>query len=1003
MSTTLFPSEVKQNTFKSFDDFKKFVRDAFINDSGIDPDLFDACIEFHEDLEFDDGHEASYPIHEELNWKKIRFGRKATEPFYAALLKNEDGTTWQAILSLWDESKNRPYKYLAPTGNGDRVFLPPVPPLIRKRITSRYGVDVPIEGSFWKWLETQDKLPRILTEGGKKGLAGLSLGYVTLALYGCSSGAPAKDKEGQRIAPKPIPDLSRFAIEHTIWLFALDRDEKESAKTAVSFGKKRLAVALQKETSKCFCEDIFWKPDQGKGLDDLVVKSGSGAFDGAYNRALQRLEKQFSKDGLIIQSKNETAKKPPADKIAQKIADDYKQLLKFDNEAGRWMRYEADFPGTWSQETDDFIQSIVYKILVSEGIEGFDANYVSSTTKLLKNELIERKWEEVSPVQFLPFRNGVLELSTGKLLRHSPQYRFTWQLPREYSVVSGVWNKIDAFLTHLAADNQEIKNLLICFANAVIKGRCDLQKFLHLIGLGGTGKGSYGRLLISLIGRQNVHSTTMDEWCQNRFEPANAYGKRLVVFADEDKQTGKLGKFLSLTGQDELRSEEKNKKAFPYRYEGMVLVMSNFPIFMGDSASRVKRRVITVPCNNPVAQVNSKLEVELEAELAAFTNYLLSLSDEYVTKTLDGVKDISLCTLEFWENRMRVDSIAAWLNQHVIYDVTATIAIGSDRLEGEDGANLQTLFGSYNRYLRKAGGNATSHKNFSPNLLELCQSILGWTVRRQVAKTGKYVQGLRLRIAGDDDDIPTYDYILMQQVASEAVDNAKKIISADIAIQPSPLPKAIQDMHPEPSPEPSPLPSPLPSPDKKAEKICSNAVVAESDNSELKSEQSTGDGRGDGSGDGSESLPNKESDGCDGSTAISAEIFLNQSRGFQIPTVKVKFASPLGDVKAIATPAANGQYSFHLIYPGDKQDELITQNCSNDETATKFIKKRVGNWKKGLKFSVQQLGEDDYIWIENCKCISIPDVRAHRLQWVFDTPAGDRIWVTGDNEFRLMS
>jgi len=146
---------------------------------------------------------------------------------------------------------------------------------------------------------------------------------------------------------------------------------------------------------------------------------------------------------------------------------------------------------------------------------------------------------------------------------------------------------------------------------------------------------------------------------------------------------------------------------------------------------------------------------------------------------------------------------------------------------------------------------------------------------------------IRLRITGDDDDIPTYDYILMQQVASEVVDNAKKLISNNIAVEPSPLPKAIQDIRPEPSPEPSPLPSPLPSPDKKAEKICNQTVVAASDNSELKSEQSTGDGRGDGSGDGSEPLSGKESDGCDGSTAILSETISNQSRGFKTATVKL--------------------------------------------------------------------------------------------------------------------
>ncbi len=272
----------------------------FVNDSAIDMVLFDACIEFHQDIEIDYGNEARYPIHEELGWNYTRFGKQAKEPLYAAFLKNESGTTWQVIVSIWDEEKQRPYKYFAPKGNGDKAYLPPIPPLIRNRISARYGVDVPEDGSFWKWLESQEKIPRIITEGGKKSLCGISSGYIVIALYGCNCGAPSKDNNGNKTNPKLIPDLSRFAVEHTIWLFALDRDEKQATKTTVSFAKKKLTKALQNDTGNCFCEDIFWKPEQGKGLDDLVVKSGSGSFDGAYNRALIRLEKQFKKSGLIV-------------------------------------------------------------------------------------------------------------------------------------------------------------------------------------------------------------------------------------------------------------------------------------------------------------------------------------------------------------------------------------------------------------------------------------------------------------------------------------------------------------------------------------------------------------------------------------------------------------------------------------------------------------------------------------------------------------------------------
>ena len=288
MNSTSKIATPTRNKFESFDEFQSFVREAFIKGSAIDSELFDACVEFHQDVEFDYGHEVSTPIHEALGWDFKRFGHYANENLYAAFLKNEDGSIWQAVVSLWDEEKQRPYRYLAPKGNGDRVFLPPVPPFVRKRIGDRYGVEIPDHGSFWEWLENID-IPRIPTEGGKKGLCILSLGYVPLTLYGCFCGAKAKDELGNEVNPYLTTDLERFASPDSKWLFAFDRDEKQKAKLDVAHGKKKLRLALS--AAGGFTEDIIWKSEHGKGADDLVVNGGSGAFDAAYHSAIAKLER----------------------------------------------------------------------------------------------------------------------------------------------------------------------------------------------------------------------------------------------------------------------------------------------------------------------------------------------------------------------------------------------------------------------------------------------------------------------------------------------------------------------------------------------------------------------------------------------------------------------------------------------------------------------------------------------------------------------------------------
>ncbi|MBW4644767.1 MAG: DUF3854 domain-containing protein [Goleter apudmare HA4340-LM2] len=743
-----------RNKFDSFNDFQEFIGNSFIEGSGIDPILFSDCIEFHQDQEFYDGGEVVTPIHDALNWTFTRFTQKVKEPMYAAFFVNEDGSVWQAIISEWDEERQRPYRYLAPKGNGDKVFLPPVPTAIRKKIGQRYGVELPTDGSFWEWFRNSElDIPRIVTEGGKKGLSLLTHGYVPLSLYGCDSG-------GQK---ELIPDLRQFNKESGMWLLALDRDSKEKTRHRVNAAKRRLGNVLNKDGFKNYVEDIIWSSEDGKGVDDLIMNKGFGAFDSSYNRAIARLEKQFKPGNGVFLSKEDKEKKLPPDQMAKKIAEDYRQQLAFDNETKQWRRYSADFDGVWSNESPEFIESFIYRIVLNEGAHTFGADYITTIVRLLRHELVERQWRQVSSREFLPFLNGVVELSTGKLLPHSPHFRLTWCLPRNYSAEGGSWENINKFLEHLSAGNADIKQVLICYCNAVIKGRYDLQKFLHLIGLGGTGKGTFTRLLTELIGKQNVLVTNLPIWCTNQFEGANAFGKRLVIFPDEDPYRGSIGRFLSLTGEDQVRAEEKRQKSFNFDYQGMTLVVSNFPVFSGGSSSRAKRRTITVPCNNPVPEAKrQQLSTVFEPELAAFTNYLLSLSDDHVSAVLRGKKEIPECTLEFWNNQMKGDSIAAWLNDKVIYDPNAVTPIGNDRNEGANG-EPRTLFGSYIQHCAASGDSPKSSKVFSPDLIELCHTVLKWSVEKQHTKTGKFIKGLRLRTVLDEQN-PTYDYCLMQRV-----------------------------------------------------------------------------------------------------------------------------------------------------------------------------------------------------------------------------------------------
>jgi putative DNA primase/helicase len=442
---------------------------------------------------------------------------------------------------------------------------------------------------------------------------------------------------------------------------------------------------------------------------------------------------------------------PRADIIGTEIAEKYREKWIFNSEANCWMIYELEQSGIWSKVNDYYIEGLINKELKNQKIAGYGSvNYIISIIGKLRLELIEIGWEEKSPTKLLPFQNCVLEIATGTILNHSREYRFTWCLPRDFDSSSNEFTLINQWLDEATNNNESIKEILLCYLAAILKGRADLQQFLHLIGSGGTGKSTFVGLAQSLIGDSNVCTITLGDLCKQRFAAANAFKKRLVVFPDQDRYRGDLQKFKSVTGQDFIFAEEKGKQGFQFKFDGMVIMASNDPVFDTRNSSWLTRRQILVPFTHTIDKNKRRnLEEEFQPELNALTQYLLNIPDEKITQVLRcGIDNPELAKHNL-EHQISTNPIAGWIDECVIRDGSSKCAIGNDK------ADINTLFGSYTQWCRKSGScYAPSLRNFSPELLDFCNSIMGWKDVNKVRNSrGFLINGLRLRQLDKDDHI----------------------------------------------------------------------------------------------------------------------------------------------------------------------------------------------------------------------------------------------------------
>lgn len=594
----------------------------------------------------------------------------------------------------------------------------------------------------------------IITEGGFKAIAGCSHGLPTIGLIGVEMGLTSRkaDPQGKRYL---IPTLEKLARAGFGFIIAFDADC--ATKQAIIMAQIKLAHQLKLFNVPVYTITGHWSVEEGKGMDDYIQKNGIDKFREivATAKEIEKWEEQF-KDQT-----DERGRLPKPDIIGGRLAEDYQNKWLYNGEHKTWMVYELERLGVWTAVDKEYMEVEVDRILEARGIIGYGGDsYINNIIGRLKRKLYTRKWGNNQ--HLLPFSDCVLNLKTNSVSSHSPENRLTWCLPRPYSLeTKATWENINQWLAEATGDNEQHKRQLLCFMAAVLRRRADLQKFLHLIGVGGTGKSTFTNLLVALVGQENCSFVSLDD-LNDQHAVADLFGKILYVFADQDKAGRKLTNFKRLTGQDHIRGRLLYQNGFYFMPEGLTVVTSNFPIFHADSGSWLTRRGIMIPFNHKVPEFKKRnLMAEFESELSAFTHYLLGISESEIEATLNGLGKTNL-SATLWQSAIRGDALASWLNDCLIQDPTASTQIGSNAQEWAHEAynpSKSTLFGSYCHHAKQSGRSGLKTKdNFSADLLEMLEQTLGWEVQKVKTKYGRVIKGIRLRTP--DDDIPLVEDLI---------------------------------------------------------------------------------------------------------------------------------------------------------------------------------------------------------------------------------------------------
>jgi putative DNA primase/helicase len=199
-----------------------------------------------------------------------------------------------------------------------------------------------------------------------------------------------------------------------------------------------------------------------------------------------------------------------------------------------------------------------------------------------KNELLEAlkqvsRKKQPAPIKptWIQFKNKIIDIETGNILRASPDFFVTnpipWELHPENFIETPNMDRI--FEEWVGKEN--VQKLYEILAYCLIPAY-PINRLFCFIGGGLNGKSKFLDLLRKFVGNSNCCSTELDTLLNSRFEVTRLHKKLVCMMGETNfEEMSKTSLLKKLTGGDLIGFEYKNKDPFEEKNYAKILIATN--------------------------------------------------------------------------------------------------------------------------------------------------------------------------------------------------------------------------------------------------------------------------------------------------------------------------------------------------------------------------------------------------------------------------------------------
>lgn len=325
---------------------------------------------------------------------------------------------------------------------------------------------------------------------------------------------------------------------------------------------------------------------------------------------------------------------------------------------------------------------------------------------------ITRDIRDLNPNPFvLNLRNGLYNILEDSFTPHTPDYPSTVQLNARYTP-GAACPRFMSFLHESLPDDQIplIQEMLGYFLVPTQRA----QKSFLIVGVPGAGKSKLLQVLNEvLLGKENVSNVTWQA-LNERFKPAELYGKLANIFADlPTKNIDDNGIFKALVGEDYMTVEKKNKNPFSFLSTARLLFSCNsIPRNYGDRSDGFYRRLVIIRFEHPVPP--EKRDPDLLDKFVAETDGILAFA-------IDGLKRLISRNWVFSETERNRAELQQYKEES-----NSVLSFIHECCVTDSGSEVPTMemYSQYRSYCEKCGMTPYAQKSFTQEIRNSCPDIV---------------------------------------------------------------------------------------------------------------------------------------------------------------------------------------------------------------------------------------------------------------------------------------